>query len=135
VNLLKDRTMRKNVKVNVSINNYTLLAELSITYEQIILGLSNKSSINENEGMLFVLNPSSRRGFWMKDMKFPVDIIWLNENKEIVHIKKSLEPCVSNCPVYYPDRESKYVLETVAGFADKQNLKVGDIIFFELQCS
>ena len=60
--------------------------------------------------MLFVLNPSSRRGFWMKGMKFPIDVIWLNENKEIVHIKKSLEPCVSNCPVYYPDRESRYTL-------------------------
>jgi uncharacterized protein len=131
---LRDRTMQKNVKINISINNYTLLADLSITYEQILLGLSNKSSIKENEGMLFVLNPSSRRGFWMKDMKFPIDVIWLNENKEIVHIKKSLEPCVTNCPVYYPDRESKYVLETVAGFADKQNLKVGDKVFFELQC-
>lgn len=127
--------MQKNVKVNISINNYTLLVDLSITFEQIILGLSNKNSIKENEGMLFVLNPSSRRGFWMKDMKFPIDIIWLNENKEIVNIKKSLEPCVTNCPVYYPDRESKYVLETVAGFADKQNLKVGDTIIFELQSS
>ena len=132
---LRDRTMQKNVKINISINNYTLLADLSITYEQILLGLSNKSSIKENEGMLFVLNPSSRRGFWMKDMKFPIDVIWLNENKEIVHIKKSLEPCVANCPVYYPDRESKYVLETVAGFADKQNLKVGNTVFFELQYS
>jgi uncharacterized membrane protein (UPF0127 family) len=125
--------MRKNAKVNVSINNYTLMTDLSITDEQIIKGLSIKDSLKENEGMLFILNPSSRRGFWMKDMKFPIDVIWLNENKEIVHIKKSLEPCVSNCPVYYPDRESKYVLETVAGFANKQNLRVGDKVFFELQ--
>ena len=123
------------MKVNISVNNCTLLADLSITYEQIILGLSNKSSIKENEGMLFVLSPSSRRGFWMKDMKFPIDVIWLNENKEIVYIKKNLMPCVTNCPVYYPDRESKYVLEVVAGFVDKQNLKVGDTIFFELQSS
>ena len=101
--------MRKNVKIDVSINNYTLLTDLSITHEEIIKGLSNKSSLKENEGMLFVLNPSSRRGFWMKDMKFPIDVIWLNENKEIIHIKKRLDPCVSNCPVYYPDRESKYV--------------------------
>jgi uncharacterized membrane protein (UPF0127 family) len=125
--------MRKNVKVDVSINNYTLLTDLSITYEHIIRGLSSKISLKENEGMLFVLNPSSRRGFWMKDMKFSIDVIWLNENKEVIHIKKRLEPCVSNCPVYYPDRESKYVLETVAGFADKQNLKVGDTVFFELE--
>ena len=79
-----------------------MLADLSITYEQILLGLSNKSSIKENEGMLFVLNRSSRRGFWMKDMKFTIDVIWL---------------------------------ETVAGFADKQNLKVGNTVFFELQYS
>lgn len=120
------------MKVDVSINNYILVADLSITYEQIIKGLSIKSSLKENEGMLFVLNSSSRRGFWMKDMNFPIDVIWLNENKEIIHIKKNLEPCVSNCPVYYPDQNSKYVLETVAGFADKQNLKVGDTISFKL---
>ena len=121
------------MKVDVSINNYILVADLSITYEQIIKGLSIKSSLKENEGMLFVLNSYSRRGFWMKDMKFPIDVIWLNENKKIIHIKKSLEPCVSNCPVYFPDQDSKYVLETVAGFADKQNLKVGDTVLFELE--
>ena len=52
--------MRKNVKVNVSINNYTLITDLSITYEQIIKGLSIKDSLKENEGMLFVLKPSSK---------------------------------------------------------------------------
>ena len=53
--------MRKKVKVDVSINNYTLITDLSITYEQIIKGLSNKSSLKEDEGMQFILNPSSRR--------------------------------------------------------------------------
>lgn len=65
------------MKVDVSINYYILVADLSITHEQII-----KSSLKENEGMLFVLNSSSRGGFWMKDMKFPIDVIWLNENKK-----------------------------------------------------
>jgi hypothetical protein len=82
---------------------------------------------------LYLILLLDRRGFWMKDMKFAIDVIWLNENKEIIDIKKGLDPCVSNCPVYYPDRESKYVLETVSGFADKQNLKVGDTVFFELE--
>jgi hypothetical protein len=50
----------KDMRVNVSINNYTLLTDLSITYEQITKGLSSKSSLKENEGMLFVLNSSSR---------------------------------------------------------------------------
>jgi hypothetical protein len=47
--------MRKNVKVDVSINNYTLLTDLSITYEQIIKGLSSKSSLKENEGCYLYL--------------------------------------------------------------------------------
>jgi uncharacterized membrane protein (UPF0127 family) len=57
----KGQEYAKNVKIDVSINNYTLLTDLSITYEQIIKGLSSKSSLKENEGMLFILNPSSRR--------------------------------------------------------------------------
>ena len=121
------------LKVDVHVASYTLCANLSITYQQIIKGLSIKDSLKENEGMLFVLPYPSRRGFWMKNMKFSIDIIWLNTKKRIIHIEKSLEPCISHCHVFYPKEESKYVLETVAGFTDKHNLKEKDIVFFQLK--
>lgn len=119
-------------QITVSINNFTLTADLALTSEQITKGLAVKDTLNENEGMLFVFSNPSRSGFWMKDMKFPIDIIWLNKDKEIVHIEKNLQPCGTTCPMFRPDEDSKYVLETVSGFADKHNLKEGDKVVFEL---
>ena len=49
--------------------------------------------MNENEGMLFFLDDPRKASFWMKNMHFPIDIIWLDENLTIVHIEKALPPC------------------------------------------
>ena len=89
--------------------------------------------------MLFVSEQSSRQSFWMKDMKFPIDIIWLDSNGTVVHIEHTLQPCISvlnpaasirNCPIYTPDKDSQYVLETIAGFSQKHNVKIGTHIDF-----
>ena len=81
-------------------------------------GLSVKNQLKENEGMLFVFEEPARYSFWMKDMKFPIGIMWLDSNGKIVHIEENLEPCplVFVCPSYAPNADSQYVLETVAGF-------------------
>ena len=73
----------------------------------------------------------------MMGMKFPIDIIWLDSNGMVTHIEHSLKPChpaISNlvCPTYFPEKDSLYVLETVAGFAMKHNVRLGTHISFEL---
>src|ERR671921_2143509 len=74
----------KGLKINVS------LAE---TPEQQAKGLSIKNTLNENEGMLFIFDTPKEYSFWMKDMKFPIDIIWISSDNKIVHIEKNLQPC------------------------------------------
>ena len=70
-----------------------------------------------------------KEGFWMKDMKFSIDIIWIDENMSVIHIEKSLSP--DTYPkVYYPESPAKYVLEVSAGQADSLGLKIGDKIEF-----
>lgn len=90
--------------------------------------------MKENEGMLFVYDGPSRQGFWMKDMKFPIDIIWLNGTGSIVHIEENLTPCISSliCPSYSPDKEAQYVLETVTGFSRRHQLEIGTDVDIEL---
>jgi uncharacterized membrane protein (UPF0127 family) len=63
----------------------------------------------------------------MKDMLFPLDIVWIGEDFRVVHIEKSLSP-ETYPTVYYPDTLSKFVLEISAGESDKINIKVGDLI-------
>jgi uncharacterized membrane protein (UPF0127 family) len=90
------------------------------------LGLGNRESLPENEAMLFVFEKPDKYAFWMKDMKFPIDIIWLDQEFKIVHIAYDVQ--VESYPefIFEPPQESLYVLETVAGFAQKNGLKVGD---------
>ncbi len=111
----------------VTINGRQLLAELAITPDQQILGLSVKDSLAEDEAMLFVFGSEGRQPFWMKNMKFPIDIMWIDSNQTIVHIEHSLPPCEPGvaCPSFSPDVDSLYVLETVAGYAASHGIVVG----------
>ncbi|MGE0243872.1 MAG: DUF192 domain-containing protein, partial [Nitrososphaeraceae archaeon] len=100
-NSLKDYF--ENIKVNdseflkgyVITNNYKVLVDIAITDKQLQDGLAIKNSLKENEGMLFFLGEPRKASFWMKDMKFPIDIIWLDESFSIVHIEQELQPCES----------------------------------------
>ena len=92
-------------------------------------GLSGRESLEENQAMLFTFDYADKYQFWMKDMKFPIDIIWLDENSRIVHIEENVSP--DTYPkTSFPPQESLYVLEANAGFSDKNHLEVGKIINF-----
>lgn len=95
-------------------------------------GLGGRGSLAEKEGMLFVFpEKTSGISFWMKDMRFPIDIIWVKD-QEVVKIDKNAEPeagvADENLKHYWPGTEINYVLEVAAGFSEKNNLKVGDKI-------
>ena len=117
------------LQAKVIINDFDLRVYLAVTNDQQVNGLSVKDHLNENEGMLFVYEQPTRQGFWMKDMKFPIDIIWLDNNGTVVYIRDNLQPCIITfpflCPIYIPDKDSLYVLETVSGFAKKHSIKIG----------
>src|SRR5918994_5917078 len=114
------------LRAKISINGLQLSAEIPTTRELMAKGLAVKNELRENESMLFVFDKPSRHSFWMKDMKFPIDIIWLDSNGKVVHIEENLEPCplVFVCPGYAPNADSQYVLETVAGFTQRHNISV-----------
>ena len=122
------------LRAKVSIEGYELSAQIPVTGELMSKGLSVKNQLRENESMLFVFEEPLRHTFWMKDMKFPIDIIWLDSNGKIVHIEENLMPCplVLICPSYAPNADSQYVLETIAGFAQRHNISLGTTIKFEL---
>ena len=121
-------------QVNVAINNVTLVADIADTNDKRTKGLSVKDSLNETEAMLFVFSTEREHSFWMKGMKFRIDIIWIDEDKEIVHVEHSLEPRIPDefCQPYKPEDDSLYVLETVAGFAQRYNVTDGTQVEFNL---
>src|SRR3989344_6336789 len=114
--------------------------ELALTPEEQTQGLSGRSGLGPNEGMLFVFDTPGKYSFWMKDMKFAIDIIWftpsegneagLAEDLRVVYVKKDARS-ESYPESFTPDEEAKYVLEVESGFADKYNLQVGDRVEFK----
>jgi uncharacterized membrane protein (UPF0127 family) len=128
-----DRYLRAKVIVN---DDFELTVYMAVTNDQQVKGLSVRDHLKENEGMVFVYEQPTRQTFWMKDMKFPIDIIWLDSNGTVVHIEHNLQPCIMTfafmCPSYIPDDDSLYVLETVAGFSKKHGIKVGTNVDFQL---
>lgn len=109
----------------IKIAGVTLKIELAETPEAKQQGLSGRNGLAENTGMLFLFEEPGAYGFWMKDMNFAIDIIWLGEDGEVIYIKKDARP-ESFPETFGPERDAKYVLEVVSGFSDKNNLKVGD---------
>ena len=121
----------------VTINGFPLISDVAFTDEQKTKGLDIKNNLSENQGMLFVFQQPGRYGFWMMGMKFPIDIIWLDSNGTVTHIEHSLQPCQPNsfklfCPTYSPEKDSLYVLETVARFSMKHNVHPGSHVSLEL---
>lgn len=121
-------------QVNVTVNGVELVADIAANSTQKSRGLSVKDALDENEAMLFVFDTEAEHSFWMKGMKFPIDIIWIDDDKEVVHVEHRLQPCEpdSSCQTYKPDDDSRYVLETVAGFALKHNVTENTVVEFQL---
>ncbi|MDP2951570.1 MAG: DUF192 domain-containing protein [bacterium] len=106
-------------------------AEIAKTKQQLTVGLSKRKDLPENQGMLFLFSEEQFLAFWMKDTLIPLDIIFLNKDKQIVKIVKSAQPCSGeNCPSYFSDFESQYVIETKGGFCDKYQINEASAVDF-----
>ena len=127
---VKAQQQEQNQTALVSVGGVNVLTSLSTTPDSQAKGLAIKDSLKENEGMLFIFELPQKHSFWMKDMKFPIDIIWINQDGKIVHIEKNLPPCVFllPCPSYAPNDDSLYVLEVVSNFTNKFDINVGDSV-------
>ncbi|MFA7360430.1 MAG: DUF192 domain-containing protein [Candidatus Kapaibacterium sp.] len=93
-------------------------------------GLMFRKTMEETQGMLFVFVISELQSFWMKNTVLSLDIMFVNENKEIVKIHKNTTPySKESLP---SDKKAMYVVEVVAGFSDKYGVKEGDKINFQI---
>lgn len=122
----------QNIKY-VKIAGQSIKVDLALTKDAQSMGLSGREGLDSDEGMLFVFKYSLSHPFWMKDMNFPIDIIWISEDLKVVYIKKDARPELYP-EIYEPKGEeqySRYVLEVVSGFSDKNNLKEGDRVEFQ----
>lgn len=124
----------KSGYTQVSVKDLKLDAKIVSKASDRKKGLSDTESLPLAQGMLFVFENTGTYSFWMKDMKFAIDIIWLDENKKIVSIANYAYPEPDKkdgeLTLYSPSSPAKYVLEINAGLATLNGLQIGDIANF-----
>ncbi|MCS6789336.1 MAG: DUF192 domain-containing protein, partial [Patescibacteria group bacterium] len=118
----------------IQINDVKFSVEIAASPHKKALGLSKRDFLKENEGMLFLFDKPDNYGFWMKDMKFPIDILFINDTK-IVDIKENCMPepekSIFNLTIYRPNYPADKVLEIGGGLVKKYKIKIGDEIRFD----
>lgn len=98
---------------------------LADSEEERVLGLSDKDHLDNDQGMLFMFGENGNHGIWMKDMKFSIDIIWLDSKFQVVDYISDVAP-ESYPNVFKPKKPAKYVLEVNSGFIKANGIKIED---------
>ncbi|MDO8471512.1 MAG: DUF192 domain-containing protein [bacterium] len=118
--------VENRVKV-IKINDASIRVEVVNTPETRQKGLSGREMLPEGTGMLFIFDSPVQDGFWMKDMNFAIDIIWIDEKFRVVNIEKEVTP--ETFPkIFYPNQPVKYVLELPAGYTNRYYIDIGAVV-------
>jgi uncharacterized membrane protein (UPF0127 family) len=116
-------------------NGDKVIAEVMQTPADLGRGMMFRKSLPEGRGMLFLHAKPGPYTYWMYNVEIPLDMVFLDENRRIVHIERNAQPCKAlprECPNYGPNppRLVQYILELAGGEAAKYGLKTGDTLRF-----
>lgn len=112
-------------KEAVLLGEVSLLVTLADTNHRRKKGLSNTESLAKDGGMLFIFDDPDYYGIWMKDMNYPIDIIWVDENFEVVDFQENASPD-SYPNSFIPKSEAQYILEVNSGLIESRDIQLGD---------
>lgn len=110
-----------------------ITAELAVTPAERAQGLMFRDRLDADQGMLFVFDREGLDSFWMLNMRFAIDILWLDKDKRVVHIEAAVPPCPREpCPSYPTPCPALYVIELQSGCSAAHKIKLGDRLDFFL---
>lgn len=112
--------------ITVSLGKSFVWAKVADDEQERIQGLSQTDFLGRGSGMLFLFSVSDRYGFWMKDMQYAIDIIWMNDAKKVIYIEENVLP-ETYPKVFTPSVGAKYVLEVPAGWVRENAVQLGDL--------
>ncbi len=125
-------TVRFLNQAEVCFKDICFQVEVADTIGERSKGLSFRSDLDEEAGMLFVFDQDGYYEFWMKDTKIPLDIIWINSNHTVVYVENNASVCGETiCPSYSSHNPAHYVLEINGGLASKIGISKGSSVTFE----
>jgi hypothetical protein len=113
---------------NAEINGHVFSLYLAKTSKDQEIGLAKFAEIAKNQGMLFIFQKADYYSFWMKNMRFPIDIIFINKNKIVDIFQKVPVSKNGNLPIYTTHAKADKVLEINSGLSDEYKIKIGNNI-------
>lgn len=116
----------------ITVGGKNIEVEIASNDTQREQGLSDRTLLKAGHGMLFIFDPARPVGFWMKDMRFPIDIIFANDEGSIVKMVSNASPESYSNQIppqkFYSETPVRYVLEVPAGYAEAQGIAIGQKI-------
>jgi hypothetical protein len=113
-----------------------LNVEVARTPAERSAGLSNRASLADDSGLLFVYESPRRPSFWMRQTLIPLDIVWIGADKRVsqIHADVQPEPGVADAQLkrYVPDADVSFVLELNAGAAERLGIEPGEALEFDV---
>lgn len=118
--------------ITATVRKRRLRLMVADSISKMTLGLMYREGLGRYDGMLFIFGDEGSHPIWMLNMRFSIDIIWLDSRKRIVKIVRDARPCSSilDCGSYSSEKDSMYVVEMGAGAARRMGLKEGDSFSF-----
>jgi len=116
---------------NVRIGDGIFAAKVVKTQEERAKGLSDTSELRKDQAMLFVYERDDKWPIWMKDMNYPIDIVWMDKNKKVIYIVKNAPPESYPHETFEPKDDARYVLELAAGMVDTKSIMIGKEAVFD----
>jgi uncharacterized membrane protein (UPF0127 family) len=119
--------MQKYKTKTISVSGKSYQAIIADTSIKRAIGLMFRESLPKGACMLFIFRSAGHHAIWMRNMKFPIDVIWLNEKLEVVDSKAQIKPCESilSCPEYSPSEMASYLIEFNAGVTKREKIRAG----------
>lgn len=118
--------------ISVKIGDTEITLNIADSFLKRLIGLINFQSLDNDKGMLFTIGKLSGGSIWMYKMKFPIDIIWLDKDENIIKIEENAKPCnnMFKCKMYYPEGNPTYVIEVNSGFVKSNNIDLQSKVIF-----
>lgn len=115
----------------ISIDKTKVSALIADSSTKRMIGLMHRKSLDNNQGMLFTFDAEAKHAVWMRNMNFPIDIMWLDKNKNIIDIKTDLKPArFLEFTTYEPKSDAKYAIELPARFIKKNSISTASRVNF-----
>lgn len=95
-------------------------------------GLGGTEPLAENEAMILAFERDARWSIWMKDVDYPLDVVWLDARQKVVHIVKNMPPSSYPESSFVPEKPARYVVEFAAGTVEKKAIRIGTVAQFDI---